>query len=84
MGALRTEPHRDRKLSAAEAVETKANTRCALSFRSSFGSALIPRVLNAMRFTVMALSVSQFSQSFSDRLTSQHNPYPPFLQVQFH
>jgi hypothetical protein len=26
-GALRTEPHRDRKLSAAEAVETKASKR---------------------------------------------------------
>jgi hypothetical protein len=26
-GALRTEPHRDRKLSAAEAVETKAGKR---------------------------------------------------------
>jgi hypothetical protein len=26
-GALRTEPHRDRKISAAEAVETKSNKR---------------------------------------------------------
>jgi hypothetical protein len=47
-------------------------------------SRLTGRVLDALPLPEMILAAFQLSQSFLDRFTRQYNPYPHFLQVEFH